>query len=111
MSKKESDRVVDFLKYTNHYVLIKKSNILIGKLNKSFTCRRCLKPYTNENFLLNHKEKCGEDNKCTIRTSSDSHLHWKNRFHKNTLYFRTYADFEADNEIDNSSVGFKTSMI
>ena len=27
----------------------------------------------------------------------------KNHFHMNPLYFRIIADFEADNEIDNSS--------
>ena len=35
----------------------------------------------------------------------------KEHFHKNLLYFRTDADFEADNEIDNSSVGNKTTTI
>ena len=35
----------------------------------------------------------------------------KNIFHKNPLYFRIYADFEADNEIDNSSIGNKTTNI
>ena len=45
----------------------------------------------------------------TIRTSPESHLHWKGHFHKNPIYFRTYADFEADNEKDISSVGNKTT--
>ena len=31
--------------------------------------------------------------------------------HKNPLYFRINADFEADNEKDNSSVGKKTTNI
>ena len=35
----------------------------------------------------------------------------KKHFHKNPLYFRIYADFEADNEIDNSSIGNKTTNI
>ena len=69
----------------------------------------CLNSYTNENALRNKKEKCGEDNICTIRISSDSHLYWKKQFHKNPLYLRIIADFEADNEIDNSSVGNKTT--
>ena len=47
----------------------------------------------------------------SIRTSPDSHLHWKNHFHKNSLYFRIYADFEADNEIDKSSTGNKTTNL
>ena len=35
----------------------------------------------------------------------------KKHFHKNPLCFRIYADFEADNEIDNSSIGNKTFNI
>ena len=27
------------------------------------------------------KEKCGDDNITTIRTSNESHLHWKKHFH------------------------------
>ena len=60
---------------------------------------------------MNHKQKCGDDNICTIRTSNESHLYWKKHFHKNSLNFRIYADFEADNEIDGSSVGNKTTNI
>ena len=32
-------------------------------------------------------------------------------FHKNPLYFRIIADFEADNEYDGSNVGNKTTII
>ena len=35
----------------------------------------------------------------------------KNRFHKNPLYFRIYADFEADNEKYSSNIGNKTTNI
>ena len=62
-------------------------------------------------MFMKHKQKCGEDNITTFRTSSESHLHWKNHFHKNTLDFRIYADFEAENEIDNSNIGNKTTNI
>ena len=48
---------------------------------------------------------------CTIRTSNESHLYWKKHFHKISLYFRIIADFEADNKIDGSSVGDKTTNI
>ena len=51
------------------------------------------------------------DNITTLRTSSESHLHWKNHFHGNPLYFRIYADFKANIEKDNSSIGIKTSKI
>ena len=35
----------------------------------------------------------------------------KKPFHKNPFYFEIYADFEADNGIDNSSIGIKTTNI
>ena len=62
-------------------------------------------------FFLNHKEKCGDNYICTIRTSSESHLYWKKHFHKNPLYFRIIADFGVDNVIDGSSVGNKSTNI
>ena len=111
ISKNGSDKIVDLLIYKNHYALIKKLHVFLGNHNKSFVCRRCLNSYTCENALTNHKEKCGEDNICTIRTSNESHLYWKKHFHKNPLYFRTYADFEADNEKDNSKIGNRTTNI
>ena len=58
-----------------------------------------------------HKPKCENNDITTIRTSSERHLHWKEPFHRNPLYFRIYADFEADNEIDNYSIGNKTTNI
>ena len=62
-------------------------------------------------MLIKHKPKCENNEKTTIRTSNESHLHWKKHFHKNTLYFRIYGDFEADNERDNSIIGNKTTNI
>ena len=95
ISKNESDKFMDLLIYKNHYALIKKLHVFLGDHNKSFVCRRCLNSYTCENALINHKEKCGDDNICTIRTSNESHLYWKRHFHENPLYFRIIADFEA----------------
>ena len=66
---------------------------------------------TSENMLMKHKRKCRVDKIATLTTSSESHIHWKNHFHKNPLYFRIYADFGADNEKDDSSIGNKTSNI
>ena len=62
-------------------------------------------------MLRIHKPKCENNDKTTIRTSGESNLHWKNHFHKNPFYFRLYADFEADNEKDNSSMCNKTTNI
>ena len=54
-------------------------------------------------MLMLHKPKCENYYITTIRTSSESHIQWKKHFHKKPLYFRLYANFVADNEIDNSS--------
>ena len=62
-------------------------------------------------MLLRHKQNCGDHNMTTIKTLKESHLHWNKHFHKNPLYFRIYADFEADNEKDFSSIGNKTTKI
>ena len=111
VSRNESDRVIDLAIYKNHYVLIKKLDVFLGDYNKKIICRRCLSSYTSENMLMKHKQKCGDDNITTIKTSNESHTYWKKHFHKNPLYFRIYADFEADNEKDNSSIGNKTTNI
>ena len=111
ISKKNSDRVIDLAIYRNHYVLIKKLDVFLGDQNKKFICRRCLSSYTSENMLMKHKEKCENNDITSIKTSNESHLHWKKTFHKNQLYFRIYADFEADNEKDDSIVSNKTTNI
>ena len=60
-------------------------------------------------MLKLHKPKCEINDISTIRFSSGSHICSKEHFHKNQLYFRIYADFQADNEKDNSSICNKTS--
>ena len=60
-------------------------------------------------MLTIHKPNCENYEITNIRTSSESHLHWKNHFHENPLYVRIIAEFEADNEIDNSNIGNKTT--
>ena len=109
ISKNESDKIVDLLIYKNHYFLIKKLNIFNRKQDCRFLCRTCLNSYTSHNMLIKHKNLCGGNQK--LKTSPDSHLYWKKYFHKNKLYFRIYADFEADNEKENTNIGDKTTNI
>ena len=111
ISNNNSDKLIDLAIYKNHYVLIKKLGVFLGDHNKKYICRRCLNSYTSENMLIKHKEKCGDDNITTIKTSNELHPYWKKHFHKNPLYFRIYANFEADNEKDNSIRGNKTTNI
>ena len=111
VSKNDSDRVIDLAIYKNHCLLIKKLDVFLGDHNKKYVCRRCFNSYTSENMLIKHKPICENNDNTTIKTSTESHLHWKKHFHKNPLYFRIYADFEADNEKDNSIIGNKTTNI
>ena len=63
-------------------------------------------------MIIKHKENCEQKQEVTTnRTSDESYLYWKNHFHKNPIYFRIIADFEADNEIDNSNIGIKSTNI
>ena len=54
---------------------------------------------------MKYKQRCEQQKLTSIETSNESHLYWKEHFRKNSLYFRIYADFEADNENDSSSIG------
>ena len=86
-------------------------NVFLGDYHNFFICRRCLNSYTSENILKIHKPNCEINDITTIRTSSETYLHGKDLFHNNPISFVLYADFEADNEKDNSSIGNKTSKI
>ena len=62
-------------------------------------------------MLKLHKSKFENNDITTIRTSSESHPHWIEYFHKNPLSFGIYSDFEADNEKVNSSIRNTTTNI
>ena len=70
VSKNNSDRVIDLAIYKNHYVLNKKLDVVLGDHNKKYICRQCLSSYTSQNLLIKHKQKCGEDNITTIKTTN-----------------------------------------
>ena len=111
ISKIDWDRFVDLLIYKNHYAISKKLNVFLGDQQKIFICRQCLNSYTSENMLTLQKPKCEICCITTIRTSSEWHLHWKEHFHKNSLYLSIFANFEADNKIGNSDMGNQTTNI
>ena len=93
ISKIDSNGAVGLIIYKNHYALNKKLNVFLGNNNKKFISRRFMNSYTSKNMLMMHKSKCENNEITTIRTSSESLLHWKDHFHKNPLYFRNFAGF------------------
>ena len=111
-SKIESDKVIDLLSYKNHCNLNKKLKVCLGKQDCRYICKRCLKSYTSANMIIRHKQQCIRKEKTSINTSPESHLRWKNHFYKNPFNFRVYANFEADNEKEDSkAVCNKTTNI
>ena len=88
-------KFIDLAVYKNHYFLNKKLDVFLGDRNKKIICRQCLSSNTSENMLMKHKQKCGDDNITTIKSSNVSHLHWNKHFQKNPLYFRIYVDFRS----------------
>ena len=97
--------------YKNHYVHIKKLHIFLGNHNCKYVCRCCcLNSYKSQSVLTKHKQQCGERDTTSLSLSIRSQIYWNSHFHKNQLYFRIYAEFEANNEIDNSSIGNKATI-
>ena len=97
--------------YINHYVLIEKLHVFLGKRDSKFLCRRCLSSFTNENTLLKHKQKCEQQEITSIKTPNESQVYRKKYFHKVEIFVRIYADFEAENQIDKSNEGDRTTNI
>ena len=110
-SKNETDRFVDLLIYKNQHVLNQILDVFSGKQDYRYICRRWLYSYTNQDVLINEIQKCSQQEIISKKTSKESQLYWKDRFHKNSFYFRNFADFEADNEIDISKTGNQTTNL
>ena len=111
INKNESYTFVDLLVYGNQFALFKKVHVLFGNHHETLICRGCLNYYTSENMLIIHKPKYEQQEKTNIRALSEPQLQRKKHFHMNILYFGVYADFEADNGIDKSNIGNKTTNI
>ena len=94
-SKNNSDRVTEWAIYRNHYAFIIKLNIFLGDQHKTFICRRWLNSYTNENMLNLHKPKCENNDITTIRTSGESHLHWKKTFSNKSILIWNLCRFRS----------------
>ena len=60
ISKTNSFRVIDFLIYKNHIVLIKKFRTFSGSHSCIAVCRRYLSSDSGENVLFKHKQRCDQ---------------------------------------------------
>ena len=58
---------------------------------------------------MKHEKRFELQEITAIKTPNKSHLSWKKYFHRNPLYFKSCADFEAYNEKNKSKIGKKTT--
>ena len=106
----ENRRIVDLILYKNHFILLKKLHVFIGKYDNSFVCRNCLSSYTVQSKLITHKILCGNKNKSVYIPSKETHVKWNKYYQKMPIYSIIIADFEARNEpiINQDNVVSKT---
>ena len=94
----ENRRIIDLILYKNHYILLKKLHVFIGKHDNSFVCRNFLSSYTVLSKLITHKRLCCNKNKSVYIPSKESHVKWNKYYQKMPIYSIIIADFEARNE-------------
>ena len=106
----QNRRIIDLILYKNHYILLKKLHVFIGKHDNSFVCRNCLNSYSVESELSTHQILCGNKNKSVYIPSKESHIKWDKYYQKMPIYSIIIADFEARNEpiINQENITFKT---
>ena len=94
----ENRRIIDLILYKNHYILLQKLHVFIGKHDCSYVCRNCLSSYSIQSELTTHKKICGIKNTFVYIPCKESHVKWDNYYQKVPIYSMIIADFEARNE-------------
>ena len=93
---------IDLLLYENHYYLITKLHYLINKNSHvKHVCRRCLTAFSSESVLLDHMERCINQQPTNITFSWKDHLKLEDHHMKVNVPIRVYADFECINQSQN----------
>ena len=99
----ENRRIIDLILYKNHYILLKKLHVFIGKHDNCYVCRNCLNSYSVQSELATHKRLCGNKTKSVYIPCKETHIKWDKYYQKMPIYSMIIADFEARNEpIDNT---------
>ena len=94
----ENRRIIDLILYKNHYILLKKLYVFIGKHDNSYVCRNCLSSYSIQSELITHKSLRGNKDKSVYIPSKETHVKWNKYYQKKPIYSIIIADFEARNE-------------
>ena len=90
---------IELLLYENHYCLITKLHCLINKRSHmKHVCRRCLTAFSSEPVLLDHIERCINQQPTNITFSWKDQLKFEDYHIKVPVPIRVYADFECINQ-------------
>ena len=92
--------------YKNQFINIEKLHVSSGKHGCKFVCRRCLSCCSSQNTRIKDEQRRKKQEITASKTLNESHKYWKLVFHKIPFCFEINADFEANNEIDTSCIGY-----
>ena len=100
---------IDLLLYENRYCLITKLRCRINKCSHmKHVCRRCKTTFSSEPVLLDHMERCINQQPTNIAFSWKDHRKLEDHHMKVNVQKRVYADFECINQpTQNPNVLFK----
>ena len=94
---------IDLLLFENHYCLITKLHCLLNKdSHMKWVCRTCLTAFSSEPVLVDHMERCINQQPTNITFSWKDHLKFEDHHMKIPLPIRVYADFECFNQPQNT---------
>ena len=94
----EKRRIIDLILYKNHYLLLKKLHVFIGKYDNSYVCHNCLSSYSIQSELITHERLCANKDKSVYIPAKESHVKWNRYYQEMPIYSMIIADFEARNE-------------
>ena len=85
----------------SHYVYIKDFNSFMfhqtkNKKTKKWFCKSCLQCFSNENFLIKHKEICLSINGKQSVKLEEGIIKFENYFKQIPVPFKIYADFDCN---------------
>ena len=96
INKKYLQRQIDSLLFENHYCLNKKLHCLINKeSHMKHVCRRCLTALSSQPVLIDHMERCINQQPSNITFSWKDQLKFEDYHLKVPVPIRVYADFEC----------------
>ena len=94
---------IDLLLYQNHYCLITRLHCLINKdSHMKHVCRRCLTAFSSQPVLIDHMERCINQQPTNITFCWKDQLKFEDYHMKVLVPIRVYADFECINQPQNT---------